>query len=408
MAKTNFKLRILKKIIDKFLEDKCLLKSSELAYFTLLAFIPVVVVIFSIYTKFNFFSENFAVIQEFILSNFLPSSAESIQVYLITLSNKTAAVGFIGTIGMLITSILLLNSVEKTFNEIWGIESSRTSLNKFISFWAILTLSPIFLAFSFYFSFHFSQLKFAVLTKFVRTQLVFIIPFIFTWIGLSLSYLILPSIKISIKNAFIGGAVSSIIWEISKFFFDLYIKNFTSFDKLYGTLGLIPIFLLWLYFTWITVIFGLEVTFILENPQYLPQKERQQAIYAPSFNRLLSVLTILGKAYIDSNNRIVPISKVESMLYLPKKELKQILSVLENEGIVVDVSLPEKGLSLRIPPDRILLNELYKLSQGSRLLFKLQYQSQESKFFKQFNLNKSTFLENYTLLDLLENDSNLK
>ena len=130
----------------------------------------------------------------------------------------------------------------------------------------MVTLGPVFLAGSFYLT---NQLLTSAETVPVLSWFVHLItPFFslaLTWILLTLLYLLLPNTKVRLRAAVSGALAGAILWEASKWGFRLYLEKAVGYSTLYGSLGLIPLFLLWLYLTWLVVLFGLEIAYVVQT-----------------------------------------------------------------------------------------------------------------------------------------------
>ncbi|MEC9374230.1 MAG: YihY/virulence factor BrkB family protein, partial [Planctomycetota bacterium] len=176
-----------------------------------------------------------------------------------------AAIGAVG-VGLLIyAAFSLLVEVERAFNIVFSAARGRRTMERIVNYWAILTLAPIALASSFFIG---AQLNEQVGTSQIEGLLKgisVIVPFLISWLMLSLAYSIIPNTRVSKPAALVGAFVGALLWELGKWGFQTYVDYSTTYAKFYGSLALIPIFLLWIYITWLVVLFGLEIAYVTQT-----------------------------------------------------------------------------------------------------------------------------------------------
>jgi len=251
-------LRVVKKIVVKFWHDHCFMWAGALTYVSILALVPITTVSFSILGHFKLSEAN---IRTLLLKYFLPESnlVPIIQGNIEKFAQNATTLGIISTIALLLISFAVLCAIEAAFNLIWRVQKKRTYFNKFISFWTVLTLTPLLLGSSLGYIAKFEHLSFSPL----------IISFVLSTIGLLFLYRLFPYSDVTLKAAFIGSAVASILFEALKWGFKYYINYYAGFGRIYGALSVIPIFLVWLYWVWIIVLLGAEIAFICDYPYTL-------------------------------------------------------------------------------------------------------------------------------------------
>lgn len=157
----------------------------------------------------------------------------------------------------------MMNTIEAAFNAIWRVRTQRKPATRFMTYWAVLTLGPLlvgtgFVATSYLVSLPiFSEVD---QTLGLKRKFLILIPFLTTTMAFFVIYRLLPNRTVSAKSAVIGGLVAGILFEIAKRLFAYYVVHFPSQQAVYGAFATIPIFLLWIYLSWMIILLGAEIT----------------------------------------------------------------------------------------------------------------------------------------------------
>ncbi len=237
--------------------DRLTTSSAELAYTTILALVPLITVIFSLLSAFPMFDEISQSLKRLIYSNLVPTASDTIQNYLEQFIANTKKMTFVGIIGLMVTSLLLINSINNALNRIWRTKRKRSFMYNLTMYWTILTLGPILAGSSVAVSSYIFSLKW-LSTAASCDLLLSTLPFIISIVGFWLLYSIIPTESIPFKEAAIGALVAAILFEIGKRAFALYVTSFPTYQLIYGVVSSIPIMLVWIYCSWCIVLFGAE------------------------------------------------------------------------------------------------------------------------------------------------------
>lgn len=237
--------------------DRLTTSSAELAYTTILALVPLITVIFSLLSAFPMFDEISQSLKRLIYSNLVPTASDTIQNYLEQFIANTKKMTFVGIIGLMVTSLLLINSINNALNRIWRTKRKRSFMYNLTMYWTILTLGPILAGSSVAVSSYIFSLKW-LSTAASGDLLLSTLPFIISIVGFWLLYSIIPTESIPFKEAAIGALVAAILFEIGKRAFALYVTSFPTYQLIYGVVSSIPIMLVWIYCSWCIVLFGAE------------------------------------------------------------------------------------------------------------------------------------------------------
>lgn len=252
---------------SRFSEDRCVRTAEALTYLSLFAVVPLLTVMFAIFSVIPAFASVGGEVQAFVFSHFLPSSGQEIQAHLLQFSAQARNLTGIGIAFLIATALLMLTRIEEEFNTIWRVRSRRTSISHFVRYWAILTLGPLCIGIAIGISTYLASLHvfFEEVDIFGVHKFFFVVtPYLLTTTAFTLLFAIIPNCRVPLAHALLGGAVSALCFEIAKYAFARVAAN-ASYELIYGTFAAIPLFLLWIYISWMIVLAGAELVHAIGN-----------------------------------------------------------------------------------------------------------------------------------------------
>ncbi len=268
-------------VISQFLLDNCPMRAAALAFTSLLSIVPLMTVSFTVMTAFPIFRQFGIEIQNFIFQNFVAASAQLVKQHLQQFAAQAANLSATGMIFLVVTAVLMIFNMELAFNAIWRVKRSRKGIPAFMMYWGLLTFLPILLGVGFAISSYLFSLPFIEGTTEVlglRKPILRFFPYWLTFAAFTVLYITLPNCKVLIRHAIIGGTVATVLFELAKYGFGLYVLNFPTYELLYGTLAAIPIFLLWVYLSWLIILFGAVVTHVCEQGPEIAVPEKNESL----------------------------------------------------------------------------------------------------------------------------------
>ena len=227
--------------------------ASALAFTTLLALVPLITVSFSILSLFPFFSSWRGSVEDFLYSNLVPATGEVVSGYLREFSSQAGTLTGLGRVALMATALLLLSTIEDALNGIWGVRKGRTPMQRLLLYWAMLTLGPILVAASLSLSSYLGSLVFLDLIP--DKQLVSTMALL-EGLGFLLIYLVIPNCLVRFRYALTGAITAMVLFEMAKHVFILFIANFNTYQIIYGVLWTIPVFLVWIFVSWLVTLLG--------------------------------------------------------------------------------------------------------------------------------------------------------
>ncbi|MBS0350512.1 MAG: YihY family inner membrane protein [Proteobacteria bacterium] len=246
-------IRISVYIYKSFFANDCANRAASLAYTTLLSLVPIIMLSFWILSLFPVFTGTGEVVQQFVIKNFVTHSAQVISEQLNHFLAQIKVLSWSSLLALGIVSVLMLFDMVAAFNSIWHVETRHLILS--ISFYSLAILVvPIFVGVFILFSSYLATLFSGV--GFVEKPLIYLLPYACAFFIFSLCNWILPSCKVPLRYAILSGLITTILFEVTKYLFSLYISYFPTYKVIYGALAVIPIFLLWIYLCWVIILLG--------------------------------------------------------------------------------------------------------------------------------------------------------
>lgn len=249
-------------LIRRIINDRLSVNAGYMAYISLLSLVPLMTVLISVLSSFSIFDDVGVTIQNFMFTHFVPAAGEAVSTALGEFVANTGKMSIVGGGFLFIGALMLISTIDKNLNHIWRVKKKRRMVLSFSMYWLVLTLGPILVGASIAASSYVISLTFAQheaifnLYHFFVAWLPFILSFL-TFVGL---YLLVPNKKIRFHHAAIGALTASLLFELTKKIFALYITQFPSYQVIYGALAAIPILFVWVYLCWLIVLIGAEVT----------------------------------------------------------------------------------------------------------------------------------------------------
>ena len=245
-------------VINRFLDDGGPSSAASLAFTSLLALVPLTVMGLSIVAAFPVFLDVQDQIQDFALANFVPEFGAEVADYITSFSENAGSVTALGVLGLAVSSVLIVVSIESAFNRIWRAREFRPLSTRILTGWSVITLGPLLLGASLSLS---SDLVRGPAAKsveagFLDGVVAFLLPSLLSISGFTLLNKVLPNTVVRWWHAAIAGTFTAIVFALLKATFTSYLTNVALYQTIYGTLWVIPLMLLWAYFAWTAILVG--------------------------------------------------------------------------------------------------------------------------------------------------------
>ena len=231
--------------------------AGSLTFTTLLAIVPLLAVSFALFTRFPIFGRFEAALEELLLKSLLP--AEIARTVLKTLHQFAANAGgltWAGSLFLLVTALAMLLTVENAFNQIWNVKRTRPIVKRVGLYLLLLAVAPPVLGVSLWATSYVLGVSMGWIGP-LPPSAAFVLhlgPVALDWVGLACLFFFVPNTKVRRRDAIVGGLIASVALELGKRGFATYLLKIPTYKAVYGAFAVFPVFLLWLYFSWLVTL----------------------------------------------------------------------------------------------------------------------------------------------------------
>ena len=311
----------------RFREERCLQVASSLTFTALLALVPIVTVALTLMSAFPVFRELMLNVQQFLVQNMLPESANNIAHYAEVFADNAARLTAVGVAFLFVTAMIVLLTIDRALNQIWRVPRPRTIVQRIFIYWALLTIGPVLIGASLSLTSWMLGLSLGLVRDVPYAGLVLLkmVPMLLTGLAFALLYITVPNRRVLVRDALSGGFLAALAFEAMKQSFAFYITHFPTHRVVYGAFASVPIFLLWIYLSWIVVLFGAASTAVM--PEWRERAAQSVPVPGSQFLDALQILRVLWEARRGGD--IVPVARLLSILKLPLHRIEAILDTME-------------------------------------------------------------------------------
>ena len=350
-------LRFLRFVTVRLQQDRCTEMAASLTFTTLLSVIPLLTIMLTVFTAFPVFSSLSTQLKEFILSNMLPETGgRMISHYMEQFTESASRLTAVGIAFLAFTAMLMMQTIDNAFHRIFRVTRQRNMLQRVLVYWAVLTLAPLLVGGSLSvtswlvgFSAGYAQQMPAMTLEIIK-----FLPVLLTTAAFTLLFRVVPNRYVPMRHAVIGGVIASVAFESMNQAFAVYIAHFPTYKLVYGAFASVPIFLLWVYFSWLTLLFGAIITASISHwrsTHALKLDQAAQLYFA------LGALKLMHKGL--QKGEVLDLPSLSRQLRVGYEDVERILSKLVAAKIVGKLS--GLGWGMVRSPERIQLSELTKL-----------------------------------------------
>ncbi len=253
-------------LFHHFAKDGGIQNTAALTYTTLLSLVPLMTVMLALFSAFPGSEKAASEIENFVFQNFVPAAGEIVQEHLRNFSQKAGRLSGVGFGFLFVVALMLMANIDKAFNTIWHVRKKRKPIATFLVYWAILSLGPILIVVSVGVTSYLVSLPIFIEDATVvqlRTRLLGVMPVLISALAFTLLYALVPNRNVPLRHAFAGGVLAALLFETAKRGFALYVTQFPTYEAIYGAMAAIPIFLIWIWLSWLVTLLGAEFTYCL-------------------------------------------------------------------------------------------------------------------------------------------------
>ena len=320
--------------------------AGSLTFATVFALVPLLTLALAIFTTFPLFNTFRSALEQYFVQNVMPKGiSNSILGYLTTFASKATRLSAVGAVTLILTSITMMSMIERAFNRIWRVKTERRWSRRILVYWAIVTLGPLLIGVSLTVT---SQVFMAT------SDLVKPAPLLgalfYTLVSVLLTTLVFTFLYMTVPNRFVdrrdaawGGLVAALAFEVAKRAFAIFIRQFPAYSKIYGALAALPLFLLWIYLSWLITLVGALLVAALPVVKY--ERWWHEAVPGGAFVDAMAILNVLHAARHGGDSALVGASAIRARTRLGFDEMAALLEKMRWQGWVGRVNL---GGSVRV------------------------------------------------------------
>lgn len=356
--------RISIQVVRQWARDRCPQQAASLAFQTVLSIVPLVAVTLAVLRGTGSMGAESSFV-DFIATQLIPVSREEISRQLLDWSSNVTfkSLGMVGLISTVLLAFVIINSTEKVINFIWRAERKRSLPQKFVVFYATATIAPFLLG---------TWLYQGVSVGWTEGVPGFLLSAVTIYLALFMANYFLPACPVKWRSAAVGALVSTVLFEIAKAGFNAFVIGF-AFERyagIYGAVAIVPLWLLWIYYSWLTFLLGVEVAHAYENVRLLQRIDRRRPMSLE--NELLTrvngataarVMVEVCRAY-SGGAKAVSKGKLESQFDLSGDVMLRLVNRLKLADLLVEVEGDVNGLMPARPPSEITLSAVLGAFRG--------------------------------------------
>jgi membrane protein len=349
--------------------------AGSLTYTTILALVPLLTIVLAIFTTFPIFGQLRSALDHYFVQMVMPKAiANTITSNLTQFASKATRLSAVGAVALVFTTAAMIGMIERAFNQIWRVKRPRPLVQRVLIYWALVTLGPLLFGVSLTMT---SQLFSAT------TGLLSAVPFIgalfsslvsvaLTTGAYALLYMTVPNRWVDWRDALWGGLVAAIAFEVAKRVFAIFIRQFPTYAIIYGALAALPLFLVWMYLSWLITLVGALLTAALPVVKY--ERWWYEPVPGGAFVDAMAILKVLHGGALLTGTALVTGAQIRAHTRIGYDEMTQLLEQMVAAGWVGRVHAEESiqviwgrgareggdGWVLLVDPGSVRLSDVYR------------------------------------------------
>ena len=363
-------LRFVYTIANNFSSHQGPLRAAALTYTTVLSLVPFLAIAFSVLKGLG--AQNAL---EPILQQVAGDSEETISRIIAYVNNTNVkSMGAIGLVMLIVTVVSLMGSIEQAFNAVWGVRETRSVQRRFSDYLSVVIVGPILLlaATSMTSSLQ-SQwmLQWLIQNTYLGDAILLLfrfLPYLSVWVAMVFLYIFIPNTKIRFASAVVGGVIAGTAWELAQWGYFHFQVGVANYNAIYGTLAAVPIFLVWIYTSWLIVLFGLEIVFAHQHQGHGFSGDGTLTLTETTREELALALLVQVNLHFHKGGTPPASHNLADELNVPLLLLEPLFEELARLEYLAATSGNESGWLPARDPSEVLVTEVIGALRGVSLL----------------------------------------
>ena len=342
-----------------YADDDLTIHASSLTFVTLTSLVPILAVGFALIKGFGFGAEQLAAVETLAWFQQMPTQWQEFVQKILDIVNTTnfAALGWIGLAFFVLTAVLLLANVEKSFNRVWGVDKNRSLLRQIANYTSVLVLVPVLIGVA-------GALKAQVainrkiLDVDVNAWAQNLASFGILWLVIGFLYVFVPNTRVRLRSAFVSSLLTTVVFLGWMQMFTVMQVGVVNYNRIYGAFAAVPVFMLWMYVTWVILLLGAEFTFALQNSD--TYRLESAADVASMRARILVALMVLRRAgrAMAGEREMFDAATFARQVKAPIRLINSVVATLAKKGYLAQVASRDAGYVLMRAPETIRIRDL--------------------------------------------------
>ncbi len=335
-------LRFLLVIWHELASGQLNLRAMSLVYHTLLSLVPLIAVSFSVLKAFGVRNQ----LEPFLLNLLAPlgpQSSDLVDHILGFVANmKVGVLGAVGMALLIYTVIALIQKIEDSFNYVWRTKGVRSFARRFSDYLSVIMVGPvlIFSAIGLTASaMHTSMIKSLMTVEPLETAIIIlgeVMPFFFTIAAFWFIYVFVPNTRVRFRSALVGAAVGGMVWQLTGKLFTSFAASAVQYSAIYSGFAILMLFMIWLYLSWIILLFGALVAYFHQHPEQIRLGGLRMVLSHRMRERIaMTVMTLVADSYCHEKAPWT-LDHLVQRLNVPGDTLGEVVDMLESRNLLVE------------------------------------------------------------------------
>jgi len=318
--------------------------AGGLTFTTVFALVPVLTIALAIFTTFPMFKTFRTALEAYFIQSVMPKEiSNTILSYLTNFASRATRLSVVGAVALMFTSVAMMGTIERVFNRIWRVKAPRRLTKRILVYWALITLGPLVIGVSITLSTHLFSATTSLVGNIFGDLFYTLLSVVLTTLGFTFLYITVPNRNVDWRDAVCGGVLAAVAFELAKRGFAVFISQVPTYSKIYGALAALPLFLLWIYVSWLITLVGALLTAALPVVKY--ERWWHDAPPGGAFIDAMAVLKVLHEAREEADNALVSAAEIRVRTRLGFDEMDGLLDKMLAQGWVGRVKVT--------PPSRV-------------------------------------------------------
>ncbi|NLG34013.1 MAG: YihY family inner membrane protein [Lentisphaerae bacterium] len=342
-----------------YIDDDLTIHASSLTFVTLTSLVPILAVGFALIRGLGMGADQLATLAQMDWIEQMPEEFQAFVQQVLDLVNTTNffALGWIGLFFFVLTAVLVLANVEKSFNRVWGVDKTRSILRQITNYTSVLVLVPLLIGVA-------GGLKaqLAISETFfqvdVNAWVQNLVSFAILWLAIGFLYVFVPNTRVRMRPALVSSLITTVVFLGWMRVFTVMQVGVARYNAIYGAFAAVPVFLFWMYVTWVILLLGAELTFAMQNSDTFQLESAADS--ASMRSRILVALMILRRAglVMERGQGVFDASVFARKNKAPIRLINSVVGLLVRQGYLAQVASRDAGYVLMRSPEAIRIRDL--------------------------------------------------